>query len=69
MAIVTPRIGNLRLKLDVSNDDLVKIKRGRGWKAIITDRKTGKMYRLRAASCGVADCYCDAIATEIKSRG
>lgn len=63
MARLTPRLlDGTRLDLDVSDAEAGMIRRGPGWKATVTDRRTGKRYRVVSAPCGLPHCYCDAIA-------
>ena len=64
--LFTPRMGvtsNERYKLQISDEDQVKIMRGRTWEAIVTDIETGVHYRARGAECSASpECFCDAIA-------
>jgi hypothetical protein len=57
--------GEQRLQIELSAEDQKKIGRGARWQAKVTDLKSGKRYFVRAASCGSAGCYCDAVATEL----
>jgi len=67
--LFTPRIrdgqGWDRLTLFISNEDCKKIHRGRQWKATITDIKSGRVFKVRGASCGFSRCFCDAIVKEV----
>jgi hypothetical protein len=58
-----------RLAMRLSAEDENKIGRGDLWQAVVTDLNTGKRYLTRAASCGSAGCYCDAVATELVVEG
>ncbi len=62
----TPRTPeNERLKLSLSEEDKARVlRRGRGPGriGIITDLTTNKRYDCYGASCGIPECYCDAIA-------
>jgi hypothetical protein len=63
--LLTPRLrGGERLNLRVSETDYRKIKRGKHWRAVVTDLPTGKQYLVCSASCGIPSCRCDAIAKE-----
>jgi len=55
-----------RAHMQLNEADIAKIKRGRGWRATVTDQITGRKYRVRAASCGIPTCFCAAIAEEVK---
>ena len=64
MNLFTPRMNSKsaeRAHMELDELDLAKIQRGRPWKADITDRLTGKKYRVRGAACGSPGCRCDAI--------
>ena len=67
--LFTPRMGvtsNERYKLQISDEDQVKIMRGRTWEAIVTDIETGVHYRARGAECSASpECFCDAIAEPV----
>jgi len=66
--IFTPHTPNgVRLKMQLSENDWRKIKRGGRWSATVTDLLTGKRYKARGASCALPSCFCDAIATEVQS--
>ena len=68
MVLLTPRMIRTgeRLHLNVSKEDLAKVGRGRNWpRAIVTDLDTGQSYKVRPASCGSPNCFCDAIAEPI----
>jgi len=62
----TPRCGANRLRMRLADDDWKKIGRGRGWHATITDLDTGVRWHVRAASCSIPECYCDAVAKRAK---
>jgi hypothetical protein len=66
--IFTPREAktNRRLEMQLDDTNMSKIKRGKGWSAIVTNTD-GKRYEVRSASCGLDSCYCDAIATLLES--
>jgi hypothetical protein len=71
--MLTPkvRIGNrwYRLTLHVSSEDEALIGRGKGWSAIVEENSgigRGRKWRVKAASCGMENCFCDAIAVEIR---
>ena len=49
-----------RLHLRLSDADMRKIRRGRPWKATVTDLETGVVYRVRGATCGLPRCFCAA---------
>jgi hypothetical protein len=55
------------MQMQLSEQDSAKIKRGRKWRATVTDQRTGKRWKVRGASCGSPHCFCDAIAIEVKS--
>lgn len=66
--LLTPRLKgtSTRLKLDVASEDMGKVGRGCCWgPAIVLDRTTGKAYRIYPASCGLPECWCDALAVEL----
>ena len=52
----------VRLRLLVSCDE--KIPRGRRWRTVIRDLRTGQLYRAWSKSCGLPECMCDAYAEE-----
>lgn len=61
--IITPRISedsDERVELDVSPEDHAKILRRQDWQARMTDLRTGRIYDVRGADCGL-DCMCDAV--------
>jgi hypothetical protein len=61
LQIFTPRIApHLRLRLFVTEADFAKIKRGKGWKAMVTDQPSGLAFAVKAASCDIPTCYCAA---------
>lgn len=69
--MLTPRvkIGNrwYRLTLHVSDEDEAKVGRGKGWSAEVEENSgigIGRKWLIKAASCGLDNCYCDAIAVE-----
>jgi len=63
---ITPRLANgKRIALVVRAEDSF-LPRGREWQKEVTEVDTGKRYRLRGASCGLPECFCDSIAKEIK---
>lgn len=62
MRVLTPVVGGVRIRLEVSEADAAKVKRGRAWRATVTDIPTGKRWQLRDRSCGLAECRCDASA-------
>lgn len=67
--VFTPRMkleggGETRLTLHLNDEDYGKLGRGRGWSATVRNLDDGKVYKVRAASCGIPNCFCDAIAKE-----
>ena len=67
--IVTPKkslSSESRLKILVSDEDLLKIKRGKHWKATVTDLVTGIGYDLAGCACSIPNCYCDAYMTDTR---
>jgi len=59
--LLTPKIsGELRVFLLVSKADHAKTRRGKGWKAVVTDLDSGVKFAIRAATCGIPTCYCAA---------
>jgi hypothetical protein len=66
MALLTPKVNGKRVRMQVSQADSDKVTRGPGCKGTVTDKKTGKKYRVYGASCGMPHCYCDATAHLIK---
>lgn len=67
--IVTPKkslSSESRLKILVSDEDLLKIKRGKRWKATVTDLVTGVDYDLAGCACSIPGCYCDAYMTDTR---
>lgn len=63
MPILTPRINNrspMRLRMEISNEDSIKVRRGK-WTANITDLNTKKKYIIRGAECSIKGCHCDAV--------
>ena len=67
--IVTPKkslSSESRYKILVSDEDLLKIKRGKRWKATVTDLVTGVDYDLAGCACSIPDCYCDAYMTDTR---
>jgi hypothetical protein len=67
--IYTPRLKNTgeRLRLKLNGADWIVANRYRGTlrvKGVVTDRKTGKRYRIKGAACGLR-CSCDATAEEL----
>ena len=66
MAILTPILGNKRVRMSVSQADQDKVTRGRGYKGIVTDKKTGKRYKIWGRPCNLPGCYCDATAHSAK---
>ena len=50
-----------RIKLLISDADALKIKRGKPWKATVTDLVTGIDYPLQGCACSMATCFCDAV--------
>ena len=55
-----------RIKLLISDEDLLKIKRGKRWKATVTDLVTGVDYDLAGCACSIPGCYCDAYMTDTR---
>ena len=55
----------VRLKMQLSETDIKKIRSGGRWQTTVTDTLTGKRYKARGASCGLPNCYCDAIVKEV----
>jgi len=56
-----------RLRLRLNETDWAIANRYRGTlrvRGIVTDRKTGKRYRIKGAACGL-QCRCDATAEEV----
>jgi len=49
-----------RGQMDVDPGLLAKFKRGKPWKATVTDRHTGKIYAVTGAACSQPNCFCDA---------
>jgi hypothetical protein len=67
--IVTPKkslSSESRYKILVSDEDLLKIKRGKRWKATVTDLVTGVDYDLAGCACSIPGCYCDAYMTDTR---
>ncbi len=67
--IYTPRIKETgeRLKLELDDADWEVANRYRGTRRVrgtVTDKTTGKRYRIKGAACGL-QCCCDAIAEEV----
>jgi hypothetical protein len=68
-SICTPKISDNsdeRIKLLISNEDALKIKRGKPWKATVTDLITGIEYPLKGCACSMPHCYCDAVVVNKK---
>ncbi|MBB6050724.1 hypothetical protein [Armatimonas rosea] len=64
--LFTPRtLSGERLQLHVSPQDSRKSRRGKHWKALVTDLDSGLAYLCRGASCGLPRCFCDALVVEI----
>ena len=64
--IFTPRLSLFtedRARMQLNLADIAKIKRSARWSAVVTDRETGKRYRVKGASCGLRYCFCDAVIT------
>ena len=62
--LFTPRVSmnsHERLHMLLNKTDAAKIKRGWCWREIVTDQRTGKVYMVQGASCGIQSCFCDAI--------
>ena len=55
-----------RIKLLISDADALKIKRGKPWKATVTDLVTGIDYPLQGCACSMATCFCDAVVVNKK---
>ncbi len=54
-----------RLTLTIKNQ---YIPRGKAWRKVITDTKTGRRFLVSGASCELPNCYCDAVATELPKK-
>ncbi len=66
--LFTPRISKEsghRVEMDISEDDGAKALRGVEWNAIVTDRKSGLMYEVEGAPCGLPECFCDAVIVKL----
>lgn len=61
--LFTPRHGQTRLRLNLSDDDMAKIGRGGPWSATVTDTNTGRVYDVKGAACDLPRCFCDAVVT------
>lgn len=62
--LFTPRINkdsDERIRMDLSDDDIQKVKRGKFWNATITDINTDKIYDVEGARCSLDGCFCDAV--------
>jgi hypothetical protein len=73
--MLTPRvkINNrwYRLTLHVSAEDEALIGRGKGWSAVVEENSgigIGRKWKIKAASCGMENCFCDAIAVEQRPK-
>jgi hypothetical protein len=69
--MLTPRVkisGRwYRLALHISSEDQAKIGRGPKWSALVEENSgafRGRKWLVKAASCGLEHCFCDAIAVE-----
>ena len=60
--LFTPKFGDERLTLYISNNDKARIGRGSPWKAIIKDVDTGDKYACKGMACSIPTCFCDAMA-------
>lgn len=49
-----------RVKMVLSVNDNAKVGRARQWQATVCDLNTGRMWRVREASCGLPRCCCAA---------
>lgn len=66
--MLTPRLADgKRVEIYLTSDDWRKIRRGRGWRATVTDVRTNRKYLVRAAACGLPSCFCDATATAMRN--
>jgi hypothetical protein len=62
--IFTPRTQDgKRLKIDIEEGSMIP--RGYVWRRTFVEKKTGKQYVCRGASCGLPRCMCDAVVIKI----
>ena len=54
-----------RVEMDIDELDRAKVGRGEIWYAEITDRISGKRYKVRGADCGYGHCFCDAVIVSV----
>lgn len=62
----TERVTHKDMKFVLSESDSKKITRGLGYKGIVTDILTGKIFKVYGASCGIPRCLCAISVVEIK---
>lgn len=53
------------MRVDTKERDAVAV-RTPGMHGIVTDKLTGKRYRVYGAPCGLGDCFCDSEVEEVK---
>lgn len=46
--------------MEIDDDDMQKIGRGRDWSAEITDQLTGRRFEVAGAPCNLSTCFCAA---------
>lgn len=64
--IFTPRRhdSHERYRMHLSEKDWQKIGRGKRWQATIVNLDDGRTFKVAGASCGIPECFCDAIVTK-----
>jgi hypothetical protein len=67
--IITPKkysTSKGRLRLIISDEDLLKTKVGGEWRAVVTDLVTGLDYDLSGCACSIPTCFCDSYQTDVR---
>lgn len=62
--LFTPYIGpgsTVRARMTLSDADYAKIKRGKPWRATVTDMESGEKFAVKGADCGSYGCFCAAV--------
>ena len=62
--LFTPMLDGKRVVMRVPHAQMLW-GRGPGYRGRVTDRLTGKQYKIQGRACGLAGCWCDADATEV----
>lgn len=63
----TPLFQGQRVRMRVAPKTLEAIGRGEGYKGMVQDLDTQKVYSVYGRPCGVPHCYCDAEIVEVRS--